>query len=33
MKIPVLQGSPKKERSDTLRITRAFLRGMQQTPL
>ena len=30
MRILVLNGSPKRERSDTLRITRAFLAGMEE---
>ena len=31
MKILVLNGSPKRDKSDTMHITRAFLEGMQDT--
>lgn len=31
MKVLVLNGSPKRESSDTMHITRAFLKGMAST--
>ncbi len=32
MKVLIINGSPKGERSDTLRVTRAFVEGMGETP-
>jgi multimeric flavodoxin WrbA len=33
MKVLVLNGSPKREKSDTMQITRSFLKGMQEFTL